>query len=101
MEDRFSSTFFIRKSRSKKSNKCDIYLRITANGKRSDMSINRKIDEDKWNKRSSRFMGRNHDSDMVNTYISQELIFPLTQRFRKALATSPLSVWFDSSLYLL
>ena len=69
MEDRFSSTFFIRKSRSNKSNKCDIYLRITANGKRSEMSINRKIEEDKWNKRSSRVMGRNVDSDMINAYM--------------------------------
>ena len=69
MEDRFSSAFFIRKSRSKKSNKCDIYLRITANGKRSEMSINRKIDEDKWNKRSSRVMGRNVDSNMINAYM--------------------------------
>lgn len=69
MDDRFSSTFFIRKSRSKKSNKCDIYLRITANGKRSDMSINRKIDYNQWNKRSSRVMGRNHDADMLNTYM--------------------------------
>ena len=33
------------------------------------MSINRKIEEDKWNKRSSRVMGRNHDSDMLNTYM--------------------------------
>ncbi|MBJ7879267.1 site-specific integrase, partial [Gelidibacter salicanalis] len=69
MEDRFSSTFFIRKSRSKKSNKCDIYLRITANGKRSEMSINRKIEDNQWNKRSSRVMGRNHDADMLNTYM--------------------------------
>lgn len=69
MDDRFSSTFFTRKSRSKKSNDCDIYVRITANGKRSEMSINRKVDPERWNKRSSRVMGRNVDADMLNTYM--------------------------------
>ena len=69
MEDRFSSAFFARKSRNKKNNKCDLYVRITVNGKRSEMSINRKVDPDKWNKRTSRVMGRNPDADMLNLYM--------------------------------
>tara|TARA_R110002111_G_scaffold229743_1_gene290994 strand:+ start:158 stop:529 length:372 start_codon:yes stop_codon:yes gene_type:complete len=33
------------------------------------MSINRKVVPEKWNKRTSRVMGRNADADMLNLYM--------------------------------
>lgn len=62
-------TFYIRKSRSNKSFESDIYLRVTVDSKRSDMSIGRKVDPRKWSVQSEKMMGRSQEAQEINNYI--------------------------------
>ena len=49
MQTSFSLLFYIKRSKADKNNRANIYLRITVNGKRSELSIERKADVDRWN----------------------------------------------------
>ena len=62
-------SFYLRKSRSNKSTESDIYLRITVDSKRSDMSIGRKVDPRKWSTKSEKMMGRNQEALELNNYL--------------------------------
>ncbi|MDT0688724.1 site-specific integrase [Salegentibacter sp. F188] len=62
-------SFYTRKSRSNKSTESDIYLRVTVDSKRSDMSIGRKVDPRKWNSTSEKMMGRSQEAQEVNNYM--------------------------------
>ncbi|TVZ25497.1 site-specific recombinase XerD [Gillisia sp. Hel_I_86] len=62
-------TFYTRKSRSNKSHGSDIYLRVTVNSKRSDMSVGRKVDPLKWNIKSEKMMGRSAEAKELNDYL--------------------------------
>ena len=48
----FSILFFIKKTKLLKNQKAPIYLRITVDGKRSEISINRSIDPAQWNEKT-------------------------------------------------
>jgi hypothetical protein len=69
METYHHVTFYTRKSRSNKSSESDIYLRVTVNSKRSDMSIGRKVDPRKWNVNSEKMMGRSQEAQELNNYM--------------------------------
>ncbi len=62
-------SFYTRKSRSNKSHESDIYLRITVDSKRSNMSIGRKVDPRKWNSKSEKMLGRNQEASELNDYL--------------------------------
>lgn len=46
-----------------------IYLRITVNGQRVELSINRKVDGSKWDSKLQRAKGRSESSRTLNEYI--------------------------------
>ena len=48
MQHLFSFIFYIKRSKADKNGKANIYLRITVNGKRAELSISRKVDVKKW-----------------------------------------------------
>jgi hypothetical protein len=47
----------LRKAQADKRGFAPIYLRITVNGKRSEMSVNKKIEPHKWDARLQRMIG--------------------------------------------
>jgi site-specific recombinase XerD len=50
-----------------------IYLRITVNGERSEISTDRKINPSSWNKVSERVNGRSEEAKMTNSYLNNLL----------------------------
>lgn len=70
MHTQYQLLFFVRKSRSKKTTDGDVYMRITVNNQRSDISISRKIDPRKWNAKSEKALGKGPEATELNNYIS-------------------------------
>lgn len=61
-----SILFYIKKSKADSSGKSNIYLRITADGKRAECSIYRKVKSDRWNPKSQRALGNSADANEIN-----------------------------------
>ncbi len=61
--------FFIRKEKSLDDVKAPIYLRITINGKRAELSIKRDVEIKNWNK-SGRVMGNSETTRQLNEYLT-------------------------------
>mgnify|MGYP003635848699 FL=1 len=70
MDNRLSILFFPKGDSRSKDGKTSIYLRITVNGKRCEISIKRKIDSAKWNSISSRLKGNDEEAYQINKYIN-------------------------------
>ncbi|MFD1615175.1 Arm DNA-binding domain-containing protein [Gelatiniphilus marinus] len=69
----FSIIFFTRKSRSV-ANKLSIYVRITVNGKRSEISLKRTILLNEWDSSKNRGRGNSYKIRILNTYL--DVSFP-------------------------
>lgn len=62
--------FLLRKSKeNKKTGESPIYLRLTVDGQRSEMSINRTINSSRWNPEAGRASGSNENSKALNAFI--------------------------------
>ncbi|WP_179412147.1 Arm DNA-binding domain-containing protein [Mucilaginibacter sp. E4BP6] len=53
----FHLLFYIRKQKNYKGGAMSIYMRITVNGKRADISVGRDCDPAKWNSHAGRAIG--------------------------------------------
>jgi len=67
----YNLLFFIRKSRSEKNTNSLIYLRITINGSRAQMSISRSIPLNKWSSSKGRAKGNSKESKEINDHIDK------------------------------
>ena len=76
--------FFIRKSRSKSIENSAIYLRITIDGKRSEMSISRTISPKKWNSKKGKVIGTDRIAVEINSHIDN-IIYNLRKAHQKLL----------------
>lgn len=54
MENSFNLIFYIKKTKADPRGKTMIYMRITVNGRRSELSIQRKVDILKWNNQAGK-----------------------------------------------
>lgn len=64
----FTVIFFTRKSRSNP-NQISIYVRITVNGKRSEMSLKRSIDQNQWDSTKNRGRSNSETARILNAYL--------------------------------
>ena len=69
MQHLFSFIFYIKRSKADKNGKANIYLRITVNGKRAELSISRKVDVKKWVSSSGKMKGSSIEAQQLNKYI--------------------------------
>jgi len=69
MKNTFSLLFYPKGSMVDKTHKVPIYLRITVNGKRSELSTNRKIELSRWNNKAGKVSGTNNISRELNHYM--------------------------------
>jgi len=69
MNHTFSVLFYIRKDKRVRSEKAPIYLRITVNGKRSEQSIKRSIDTERWDSDLGYVKGNKRDAKEINLLI--------------------------------
>lgn len=83
MKNSFTTLFFIKKSKADSQGKANIYLRITVNGRRSEISIKRKIKIDRWNSGTNRSKGYSEEALKINQYLDiiQNKIFKIHQNF--------------------
>ena len=66
----FSILFFIKKSKLLKNGTAPIYLRITINGKRAEISIKRSINPNLWDTVRNKAKGNSQESKDLNDYLN-------------------------------
>ncbi len=69
MSHSFSQLFYLKGRHFEKYVKIPIYLRLTVNGQRSELSISRKVDPEKWNARTGRMRGCGMEATQLNQYL--------------------------------
>lgn len=69
MKNTFTFIFYVKRSKINSYGKTNVYLRITVNGKRAEISINRKVDIEKWDSKSGRLLGKSIEAQQMNRYI--------------------------------
>jgi len=69
MKNTFSHIFYIKRTKVDNKGKSVIYLRITVNGRRSEVSTQRKIEVDKWSSETGRAKGYSAESKRINEYL--------------------------------
>jgi site-specific recombinase XerD len=69
MKSNFHLLFYLRKQKNFKGGPMAIYMRITVNGKRADMSAGRECDPGKWNSQAGRAIGTKEETRALNNYL--------------------------------
>lgn len=70
MNNLFSFIFYIKRSKADKNGKANVYLRITVNGKRAEVSISKKVDVNKWIASAGKVRGNSAEAQQLNAYIN-------------------------------
>ena len=70
MEANFSILFFVRNNRIR-NNKVPIYLRVTLNGKRAEISVNRKVPVEMWHSSAGKANSSTNEGRLVNRYLNK------------------------------
>jgi len=66
MKNKIATHFYVKESKKDKNGIAPIYLRITVNGKRAEISTNRRIKPDMWDKSQERVAGRSGSTQLKN-----------------------------------
>jgi len=69
MQNTFSILFFPKRNNNNLVREASIYMRITVNGRRSELSIHRKINISKWNHKAGKLLGTKQDVKDFNDYL--------------------------------
>ncbi len=69
MKTNFSMLFYVKKQKNYTSGVAPIYLRITVDGKRSEITTNRECNPEKWNSKSGRLIGTKEDIKSFNAFL--------------------------------
>ncbi|TYP98204.1 integrase-like protein [Tenacibaculum adriaticum] len=69
MQNYFSLLFYIKRSKADCNGKANVYLRVTVNSKRAELSIRRKINIDRWNSSAGKAKGFSKEAQELNRYI--------------------------------
>jgi hypothetical protein len=78
----FSILFYLQRNKATKDGKAPIYLCITVNGKRSQISIKRKISITKWNNEAGKVIGTTLEVKELNRYLNslEHRVFKIQQK---------------------
>jgi len=69
MQFELSILFFVKRAKVDKAGRAPIYCRITVNGERAELSINEKVEPDKWDSSIQRSKGRSESTRVINLRI--------------------------------
>lgn len=75
MKRNFNQIFFLKRSKSKARATPTVYLRITIDGARTEFSLQRKCDPEKWISDKGRVHGKTEDVKAFNRYLDSVLGF--------------------------
>ncbi|MDL5514927.1 site-specific integrase [Arenibacter sp. M-2] len=70
MMNSFSTLFYLKDERRDKNGKAGLYLRITVDGRRTSISLNRKIDPSKWDSRMNKLKGKGYEAEELNRFMA-------------------------------
>lgn len=66
----FSVLFYLKDERRDKNGKAGLYVRITVDGRRTSISLNRKIDPSKWDSRMNKLKGKGREVEELNRFMA-------------------------------
>jgi hypothetical protein len=69
MQSNFHLFFYLKRQKNYQSGPDEIYMRITIRGKRSEISVGRDCDPEKWNSRAGRCTGTKESVKALNDYL--------------------------------
>ena len=69
MNYELSILFTLKRSKEDKAGEVPIYLRITVNGERAEVSTNRKVEVSKWDSATQRAKGRSESARNLNDHL--------------------------------
>ncbi len=61
--------FYVKKTKKNRAGEAPIYLRITVNGQRTEMSVGRGVRPCDWDSRFQRIKGKSEKNRLINNYI--------------------------------
>jgi len=70
MKNKIVIHFYVKDARKDRKGEAPIYLRITVNGKRAEVSTDRRVNPDLWDKAAERVAGRKEPARIINTALS-------------------------------
>src|ERR1035437_394706 len=70
MKNKIVNHFYLKESKKDSNGEAPIYLRITINGERAEISTNRRISSDLWDKASERVAGRSESARVINSHLN-------------------------------
>ena len=73
MKNKIVTHFYVKEEKKDNKGEAPIYLRITVNGERAEISTNRKIDPELWDKSSGRATGRSEGARIINVELAIKL----------------------------
>jgi len=82
MQNLLSILFFIKKSKNKNATHATVYLRITYDGRRAELSTMRKVSLSKWNSKANKVSGSSAEAKQVNRNLDiiKNRIYEIYQR---------------------
>jgi len=69
MENKLVTHFYLKQARKDRTGMAPIYLRITVNGNRAEVSTNKKIEPECWDSSSERVKGRSEFTRLMNAHL--------------------------------
>jgi site-specific recombinase XerD len=69
MNKSFNLLFYVKKSKTQSNGTAPLYLRITIDGKITELSVKRYIQPDKWNNQAQKVNGSNEEAKTINAYL--------------------------------
>lgn len=70
MKNKIVTHFYVKEEKKDNNGEAPIYLRITVNGERAEISTNRKINPELWDKTSQRVAGRTEPVRIINSWLN-------------------------------
>ncbi len=71
MNTSFTQLFYLKKRKTENGLKVPIYLRLTVDNKRTELSISRKVDPQKWDSRANKVRGTTSEARELNRYLDK------------------------------
>jgi hypothetical protein len=100
MERSFGLFFFLKKNKwNQPGQEIDVYLKITVNGKSTEISSKRKCDPLKWNASAGRAIGQTDYAKAINSYL--DVLQRKVYEFRKQLEDANYPVTVENIKHLL
>jgi len=83
MKNSISILFYIKKSKADAHGNANIYLRITVDGRRAEMSLRRKVPINRWNSETGVLMGQSNEAKVINEHLAaiRSNIYKIHNRF--------------------